>query len=173
MQSRVGYAAAMARTTRLRRRALKCSQRRSAAAPRHGAAPAAAAATQPHEHECRVDSIETCGSQARHGSVEQTHQYVLREDAHAPVWEVVPIDAGNPVPEEAPPPRVVLHWVGVAAASVQSRAASGSRARNVSVCASEWWCGHYMIQPLVELYGGCRVVLKVSWRGIIGAARTA
>jgi hypothetical protein len=25
---------------------------------------------------------------------------------------------------------------------------------------------HYMIQPLVELYGGCMVVLKVSWCGI-------
>jgi hypothetical protein len=28
---------------------------------------------------------------------------------------------------------------------------------------------HYMIQPLVELYGGCVVVLKVSWCGIISA----
>jgi hypothetical protein len=26
---------------------------------------------------------------------------------------------------------------------------------------------HYMTQPLVELYGGCMVVLKVSWCGII------
>ena len=25
-----------------------------------------------------------------------------------------------------------------------------------------------MIQPLVELYGGCMVVLKVSWCGITG-----
>jgi hypothetical protein len=27
---------------------------------------------------------------------------------------------------------------------------------------------HYMTQPLVELYGGCMVVLKVSWCGIGG-----
>jgi hypothetical protein len=27
--------------------------------------------------------------------------------------------------------------------------------------------GHYMIQPLVELYGGCMAVLKVSWCGIL------
>ena len=25
---------------------------------------------------------------------------------------------------------------------------------------------HYMNQPLVELYGGCMVVLKISWCGI-------
>jgi hypothetical protein len=36
------------------------------------------------------------------------------------------------------------------------------------------WCGitllrlcHYMIQPLVELYGGCMVALKVSWGNIM------
>jgi hypothetical protein len=30
---------------------------------------------------------------------------------------------------------------------------------------------HYMIQPLVELHGGCMVVLKVSWCGIRSRAR--
>jgi hypothetical protein len=30
---------------------------------------------------------------------------------------------------------------------------------------------HYIIQPLVELYGGCMVVLKVSWCGIGGRRR--
>ena len=38
---------------------------------------------------------------------------------------------------------------------------SGSSAAAPIVYAAEHVC-HYMIQPLVELYGGCMVVLKVS-----------
>jgi hypothetical protein len=32
---------------------------------------------------------------------------------------------------------------------------------------------HYTIQPLVELYGGCMVALKVSWCGITCTAASA
>jgi hypothetical protein len=51
------------------------------------------------------------------------------------------------------------HWdVGVAeaaCASLEDLPAGGMRAHATEVC-------HYITQPLVELYGGCMVVLKFS-----------
>jgi hypothetical protein len=65
-------------------------------------------------------------------------------------------------------PRVAAH--PPTAAELQQRLLGRSGSAAAAVAASVEVC-HYITQPLVELYGGCMVVLKVSWCGITARRR--
>jgi hypothetical protein len=56
----------------------------------------------------------------------------------------------------ASPPTVTATALACAAVS------DAEVVRRLASASSRAWCSHYMIQPLVELYGGFMVVLKVS-----------